>query len=286
LLGSESGVGIFGPLGVAGGDRGQGLGTLLTRLALNGLLELGYARALIPAVGDERLVRFYADAAGARVAERFERDSLIRRSRRTLVMASGNGTNFQAVLDASRDGRLPIEVVALVSNDPAAYAIERARNAGLASIDVVTRDRERESREQYDARLLEAARSHEPDLVLLLGWMHLLDDTFVHAFPEILNLHPAFLPLDPARDDVTMPDGAVVPAFRGARAVRDALAAGSAWVGATLHRVTPDTDRGPLMVRKPLRVRDGEGEPALMERVHEIERDVVRAGVMRWLYSR
>ena len=59
--------------------------------------------------------------------------------------------------------------------------------------------------------------------MLLLGWMHLLSDSFVRAFPQMLNLHPAFLPLDPRRDDVVMPDGTQMPAFRGPRAVRDAL---------------------------------------------------------------
>jgi phosphoribosylglycinamide formyltransferase-1 len=116
--------------------------------------------------------------------------------------------------------------------------------------------------------------------------MHLLPVSFVRAFPELMNLHPAFLPLDPRRDDVVMPDGTAIPAFRGPRAVRDALAGSSRWVGATLHRVTGETDRGPVMARKPLRVRDGESEEELMERVHEIERGVVRAGVTRWLYER
>ncbi len=285
-LARERGVGIFGPFGVTPSERGGALGVLLLRLALDGLRERGFTRALIPAVGDERLVRYYADAAGARVAERFERASLLRAARRTLVMASGNGSNFQTVVDAAREGRLPIDVVGLLSNDRGAYVIERARRAGLESIQVVSWDRSAETRQRYDARLLEAARSQRPDLVLLLGWMHLLDDAFVAAFPEIVNLHPAFLPLDPERDDVTLPDGTRVPAFRGPRAVRDALSAASAWTGATLHRVTVATDRGPVLARKPLRIEPGEEEAHLLERVHGVERGVVHAGMMRWLYER
>ena len=112
------------------------------------------------------------------------------------------------------------------------------------------------------------------------------EDAFVGAFPEMLNLHPAFLPLNPARDDVAMPDGERIPAFRGPHAARDALAAGSRWTGATLHRVTSSTDRGPVLARKPLRIRPEEDEEHLMERLHEIERGVVRAGLTRWLYER
>lgn len=283
-LAREPGVGLFGPHGVGSEARDRGLGTALLHRALNALRSQEYGRVLIPAVRED-LARYYAAAVGARVAETFQPSSLLRSRRRTLVLASGNGSNFQALLDASRSGALPIEVAGLICNDPYAYVRERARSGGVEAL-VVAWNRELESRAEYDAKLLEAARSIHPDLVLLLGWMHLLSDSFVAAFPEMLNLHPAFLPLDPAQDEVVMPDGARIAAFRGAHAVRDALAASSRWVGATLHRVTPSTDRGPVLARRPLRVGPAEEEAALMERVHEIERDVVRAGVMRWLYER
>ncbi len=278
-------TGIFGPLGVAPDERKSGLGTVLLRLALNALRERGYQRAVIPAVGDDILVRYYVDAVGARVAQRLDRDSLYRPSRRTLILASGNGSNFQAVADAVREGTLPIDIVALFSNNMYAQALVRARDAGVPS-HLIAWDRDGETRETYDARLLEAARAERPDLVLLLGWMHLLSPAFVGEFGEMLNLHPALLPLDPERDEVVTPDGSTIPAFRGARAVRDALAASSPWVGATLHRVTSATDRGPVMTRRPLRVEPKEGEAHLMERVHAIERGVVRSGIIRWLYAR
>jgi phosphoribosylglycinamide formyltransferase 1 len=283
-LAEEPNVGLFGPFGVAPNERGAGIGRSLLRRALGALRERGYARALIAAVTDDGLERYYRDAAGAHVAERFDRDALLRPHRRTLVMASGNGGNFQAVVDAQKNGSLPLEIIGLLSNNPRAYAIERAQLAGVPAR-VVAWKRKEESRVEYDARLLNAAKSQKPDLVLMLGWMHLLPEWFVAAFPALLNLHPAFLPLDPRRDDVVMPDGARIRAFRGPRAVHDALALGSAWVGATLHRVTADTDRGPVMARKPLQVRAGENEGDLMERVHEIERSVVRAGITRWLFE-
>lgn len=280
----ERDVGLFGPFGVAPNERGTGISKSLLIRALVAMRERGYARALVAAVTDERLERYYRDAVGARVAERFDRDALIRSHRRTLVMASGNGGNFQAVVDGQKSGSLPLEIIGLLSNNPRAYAIERAQVAAVPAR-VVAWNRKEESREQYDRRLLEAASSQKPDLVLMLGWMHLLPESFVAAFPALLNLHPAFLPLDPQRDDVAMPDGTRITAFRGPRAVHDALERGSSWVGATLHRVTAHTDRGPVMARKPLRVSVGEIEDDLMERVHGIERGVVRAGVTRWLYE-
>jgi phosphoribosylglycinamide formyltransferase-1 len=284
-LARERDIGLFGPFGIVREERKTGLGVFILRQALQALRERGYARALIPAVSGDGLVRYYADAVGAVVAEEFDRAALLAPRPRTLVMASGNGSNFQAIADASRTGCLPIEIVALVSNDSRARAIERARAAGVGA-HVVAWSRNEETRAQYDERLLEAVRAEAPDLVLLLGWMHLLSDGFVAAFPEMLNLHPAFLPLDPGDDDVGLPDGTRIPAFRGSRAVHDALASGSRWAGATVHRVTPATDRGPVLARKPLSVEAQEEEAHLMERIHTLERDLVKAAVSRWLFER
>jgi phosphoribosylglycinamide formyltransferase 1 len=285
-LAREPSVGIFGPFGVAPEERSSQLGRQLLAFALAALRERGYARALIAAVGDERLIRYYADAAGARIAERFDRAALLGPRARTLVMASGEGSNFQAVIDAVREGALPLDLVALVSNNPRARAIERASSAGIGSIEVLPWNRAAETREAYNARLFDAVAAQRPELVLLLGWMHLLPESFVRAFPDTLNIHPAFLPLDPQRDQVVLPDGTSMPAFRGPRAVRDALDAGCDWTGATLHRVTPATDRGPVLVRKPMRLAPAEAQGAVMERLHRIEHGLVRAGITRWLYER
>jgi phosphoribosylglycinamide formyltransferase-1 len=284
-LARERDVGLFGPFGLAPQKRESGLGVRLLRLALEALRERGYRRALIPAVGTEALVRYYARAAGARVAERFDREMLLAPKPRTVVMASGNGSNFQAVADAARAGTLPIEIVALVCNNARAVVLERAQRSAVSSA-VLEWNRAEETRAGYDARLLESVRREKPDLIVLLGWMHLLSEAFVGEFADLLNLHPAFLPLDPARDDVILPDGTQAPAFRGARAVRDALAAGSGWTGATVHRVTPQTDRGPVLARKPLHIEPGEEEPHLMARLHEVEHRLVGTAIRRWLFER
>lgn len=282
----ERGVGLFGPFGVAARERGGGLGAALLRRALGALRLRGYERALIGAVGNPELIQFYAGAAGARVAERFVRRELLSPRPRVVIMASGNGSNLQALLDRTGEKRLPIGVAGVVVNDPQARAVERARKARVPSVAVLPWKRREEERASYDARLLAAVRAMEPEMVLLLGWMHLLDARFVTTFPELLNLHPAFLPLDERRDDVTMPDGARIPAYRGAHAVRDALTAGSAWTGATVHVVTPFTDRGPVVARKPLRVWPNEAEDEVMRRLHPIEHSLVATGVMRWLFER
>jgi phosphoribosylglycinamide formyltransferase-1 len=283
-LAREPGVGVFGPFGIAPALRGSGLGAILLRLALSELRARGYARALVPAVGDEALIRYYERTAGAVVGETFAPQALAGRRPRVVVMASGSGSNFQAVLDAVAAGELPIDVAGLVTNNAQARAVERARRAGVAAV-VVPWNRRDESRAMYDERLLEAVGALRPDVILLLGWMHLLAEPFVRAFAHVINVHPAFLPLDPERNETVAPDGAVIPAFRGPHAVRDALEAGSPWTGATVHVVTAATDRGPVLTRKPLALRPGETEPAVMERLHPIEHELVAAAVRRWLYE-
>jgi phosphoribosylglycinamide formyltransferase-1 len=284
-LGAQPGVGIFGPFGVAPNFRGTQIGPNILIAALASLREAGYQHALIPAVGPEKLIQYYITHSGGHIAERFDKASWLQRRYRTVVLASGSGTNFQSVIDGVQAGRLPLELTMLLSNKTDAYAVQRARSAGIRAI-AMPWDRKAQSRVQYDLELRNVVLQEEPELLLLLGWMHVLDDAFVAAFPHMINIHPAFLPLDQTRDDVTFPDRSVTPAFRGARAVRDALAWGAQWVGASSHRVTLDTDRGPVLVRKPLPLLDGDTEASIMERLHPLEHRMLAGGIMRWVYER
>lgn len=283
-LGAERSVGIFGPFGVEPDQRGAGVGRVLLRFALAGLRAKGYSRALIAAVG-ERLVPFYSAAVGARVTEPIDRSALLAPRPRALVLASGSGSNFQAVAERVAAGTLPIDLIGVVTNDSNAGVVARASELGI-DVTLLPWQRRDEPRATYDVRLLESAVSLDPDVVLLLGWMHLLDERFVRMFPNLINLHPAFLPLDPGRDLVDLPDGSRMPAFRGVHAVRDALAHGAHWIGATVHAVTNQTDRGPVLTRKPMRIRADEDEAHVMRRLHPMEHELVAAAIMRWLYER
>jgi phosphoribosylglycinamide formyltransferase 1 len=275
-------VGIFGPYGVAEAQRGSGIGDALLTAALCSLREAQYPFALIPAVGGERLIVAYVRRTGAAVVDEFEYET--GRFRAT-ILASGAGTNARNVLERVRDGSLPLDVAAVITNRRGTGAVEAAREYGSGAIELVW-DRAAESRHDYDARLIEALEPTAPQLVLLLGWMHLLPAQFFERFPATINLHPSFLPLDPAADDVVAPDGAVIPALRGAHALRDALHARVGWVGATVHHVTEATDRGEVLVRIPVPVGDAATEPALRERVRPAEFAAVPAAIRRWTFER
>jgi phosphoribosylglycinamide formyltransferase-1 len=275
-------LGIFGPYGVAVEHRGSGIGEALLVSALCGLHGSGYREALIPAVSGERLIASYAKRSGASVADNFTEH--VRRVR-TTILASGAGTNARNVLERVRDGTLSLDVSAIVYNQVGAGVVEIAREHGIEAVSVMW-DRKSERREAYDARLVEAVARTEPELVLLLGWMHLLSPEFLRRFPETINVHPAFLPFDPAADEVVAPDGTVIPALRGAHALRDALRAGVPWSGATVHHVTIETDRGDVLVRTPLLVGDANDEEALREKIRPVEFATVTAAIRRWCFER
>ncbi len=276
-------IGIFGPFGVAPAHRKTGVGAALLDAALGTLNLKGYARALIPAVGYDRLITMYRARTGARIAESFSYDSP--RRYRTTILASGSGTNAEHVFKRVAANMLPLEVGAVVVNVPDAAVIGRAAAAGVPTIPVVW-DRGRESRAAYDARVVAAVAAADPDLILLLGWMHVLPPVFIERFAEILNLHPAFLPFDPRSNEVVLPDGSVLPAFRGAHALRDALAAGARWTGASVHRVTTEVDRGAIVVRTPMRIDAAVDAATIAGRLRPIEHAAVAAAVRRWTFER
>jgi phosphoribosylglycinamide formyltransferase 1 len=204
----------------------------------------------------------------------------------TAIFVSGSGTNLQAVLDAVRSGTLPLDLKLVVSSKPAVFALERAKRAGVPTV-VMRFDKNAEDRAAYALRLAGVVRDSGARLVLLLGWMHVLAQGFLDAgFDGVLNLHPAYLPEDPSADAVTFPDGTQTPVFRGARALRDALAAKVPCTGASLIEITRHVDRGPLLARKPMRLFPHEDEEAALERLHAVEREVVREGLERWLSLR
>jgi phosphoribosylglycinamide formyltransferase 1 len=160
------------------------------------------------------------------------------------VLVSGNGTNLQALID---DG-LPISAVAANRND--AYALVRAREAGIAtatfSLDC------HESREERDLVMATWLEEHGVELVVLAGYMHLLTEPFLRRFPErIVNVHPSLL-----------------PAFPGAHAIRDAIAAGADPTGVTVHYVDEGLDSGPVLAQEPVPL---EPRATLEERIHAVE---------------
>jgi phosphoribosylglycinamide formyltransferase-1 len=183
-----------------------------------------------------------------------------------VILISGNGSNMRAVIEAAARedwlGRLGARVVAVISNKPEAAGLGLAQQAGIAT--EVLDHRGYDSREAFDAALMQAIDRHAPTLVLLAGFMRILTPGFVrHYEGRLVNIHPSLL-----------------PAFPGLHTHRRAIEAGCAQAGATVHWVTPELDHGPILAQAAVPVLPDDTEQTLAARVleqeHRIYPQVVR----------
>lgn len=175
---------------------------------------------------------------------------------RIVVLASGSGSLFQALLDAQADNK-NYEIVALVSDQPNAYAILRAAKAGLPIAIIATDDFA--DRAAWNQGLFEAVQSFNPDWIVSAGFMRILAEPMVSEFAgKIINTHPALL-----------------PNFPGAHAVRDAILAKVTETGSTVHFVDSGVDTGPIIVQAAVAVLPSDDESALHERIKVVERNLL-----------
>ena len=177
-------------------------------------------------------------------------------NRRLGVLISGRGSNLQAIIDAIAARRLNARIALVISNMPDAAGLEKAKNAGIETLVVDHRDKERfPTRAVYDAELVRQLRSRDVRLVCLAGFMRLLTKTFLDAFPNaIVNIHPSLL-----------------PAFPGTNAQYQAIEHGVKWTGATVHLVNEELDGGPIILQETVPVKDGDDIDTLAARILERE---------------
>ncbi len=177
------------------------------------------------------------------------------------ILASGGGTNLQAVLAACSAHRIDATVAVVVSNVPDAGALERAHRAGVPTKAI--RPRSAGGREAYDLEIVAALREHDVDLVCLAGYMRIVTPAFLRAFgptptshgcPRIVNIHPGLL-----------------PSFPGLHAQRKCVEYGARFAGCTVHFVDEGTDTGPVIVQAIVPVLPGDSEEDLSKRILEQE---------------
>ncbi len=173
------------------------------------------------------------------------------------VLVSGGGTNLQALIDAQERGELGCGKITLViASKPDVYALERAKNHGIAS-QVLAR-KEYESIAAYSKALTDALVAAEADLVVLAGFLTIIDEQVYNAFPNrILNVHPALIPSFCGKG------------YYGLHVHEAALAKGVKVSGATVHIVTPECDAGPIVLQKAVEVKDDDTPETLQKRIME-----------------
>ncbi|MCK0537568.1 phosphoribosylglycinamide formyltransferase [Alcanivorax quisquiliarum] len=181
------------------------------------------------------------------------------RLHRLAILISGSGTNLQAIIAARDAGVLPVEIALVASNRPTAGGLQRAAAAGIAT--AVVDHREFATREDFDQALIQQIDRHQPDTVVLAGFMRILTAPFVrHYAGRLLNIHPSLLPRYPGLDTH-----------------RRALEAGDSEHGCSIHFVTDELDGGPLIARARVPVSANDTALSLSERVQQAE---------HWLYPR
>ena len=176
---------------------------------------------------------------------------------KVVVLVSGGGTNLQAIIDSIQKGMVTnTEIVAVISNNKNAYALERAKNAGIAAECISPK--EFESREAFNEALLAGIKKYEPDLVVLAGFLVILPQALIQEYRNrLLNIHPSLIP------------SFCGTGYYGLKVHEAVLARGNKVTGATVHFVDEGTDTGPILLQKAVAVKYGDTPEVLQKRVME-----------------
>lgn len=169
------------------------------------------------------------------------------------VIASGRGSNLQAIMDNIAAGKLKVEIAVVISDHEQAYALDRARNQGITAVHISPKAYP--TKDEYETAVVSCLQENQVELVVLAGYMRLVGDIMLSAYPNrVMNIHPALL-----------------PAFPGAHGQRDALDYGVRFSGCTVHFVDDGMDTGPIIMQAVVPVLQDDTEDTLAARILEQE---------------
>ena len=173
------------------------------------------------------------------------------------VLVSGGGTNLQAIIDGIADGTITnTEIGVVISNNPGAYALERAKKTGIPAVCVSPKSYE--DREAFNQALLQTIQSYEPDLIVLAGCLVVIPKIMIQTYPnQIINIHPSLIP------------SFCGTGYYGLKVHEKALERGVKVTGATVHFVDEGTDTGPIILQKAVEIQPGDTPKVLQQRVME-----------------
>ncbi len=171
------------------------------------------------------------------------------------VLASGKGTNLQAIIDYIKEENLPIKIAVVISDNPDALALERAKREGIKAICIPSKKYKTILSKKVEKKYVEVLKENKVDLVCLAGFMRVLKSTFIESFPNrIINIHPSLL-----------------PAFPGLEAWKQALEYGVRFTGCTVHFVNEGVDAGPVILQAVVPVLPDDTPETLHKRIQEKE---------------
>ncbi len=181
------------------------------------------------------------------------------------ILASGNGSNFQAIATAIEERKLHAQIGVVIYNNPTAYVQVRAQKLGIPA--VLLDHRQFATREDLDYAIIHTLREYNTDLVVMAGWMRIVTPVLISAYSDrILNIHPSLL-----------------PSFPGNRAVHQALDYGVKITGCTVHLVIPEVDRGKILAQAPVPVLPDDTVETLQHRIHQVEHIIYPQAIAEYL---
>lgn len=184
------------------------------------------------------------------------------------VFCSGNGSNLQAIIDSQKKGFIRSDIKLVVSDKPDAYALVRAKNAGIKTL--IVEKKNFKSKNEFEEAIIKNLKKEDIGLIVLAGYMKMLSGDFIKEYEgRILNIHPALL-----------------PSFKGGHGIHDAFLYGVKVTGVTVHFVTQDMDAGPIILQSCVKVTEDDTEETLTEAIHAEEHKIYPQAIRLFVEGR
>ena len=184
------------------------------------------------------------------------------------VFASGNGSNLQAIIEAVKAGEIKAELALVFSDRRKAYALERAKEAGIQTLCLLRKDYG--TPQSYERDIVIQLKEMNIDFIVLAGFMKIFTSFFIKQYPnQILNVHPSLL-----------------PSFKGARGIKDAFTYGVKVTGVTIHFADDRMDHGPIILQEAFRISERESLETLEERIHQVEHKIYPRAIALYVDGR
>lgn len=185
-----------------------------------------------------------------------------------MLMASGTGSNVQALIDAVNHGQIQAEIVGVISDQPQAAVIQKAQAAGIESF--ISQPKDYNSRKDWEQSILDFCQARSSDLILLAGFMRILSADFLQHYPQqVINIHPSLL-----------------PAFPGRQGIKDAYDYGVKITGVTIHYVDDGIDTGPIIAQESLKIDPNWDLAQLESHIHQIEHQLYPATIEKLIQEK
>lgn len=185
-----------------------------------------------------------------------------------MLMASGTGSNVQALIDAVNHGQIQADIVGVISDQPQATVIQKAQAAGIDSF--ISQPKDYKSRKDWEQSILDFCQARSSDLILLAGFMRILSADFLQHYPQqVVNIHPSLL-----------------PAFPGRQGIKDAYDYGVKITGVTIHYVDDGIDTGPIIAQESLKIDPNWDLAQLESHIHQIEHQLYPATIEKLIQEK